>query len=140
MLIVGVRVDIRDFLDGAAEDRAGRGPRPSGPTRTSASHGPRPGRQPMRGRKMHELAIEPEHVAKLGFAQSRRAADSNLHMNPVAVPAYRPGAALYARGTAFCALLVPCQPSGPGAPGRSFDYLVGGFVMPERRSQRCSGP
>ena len=74
MLIVGVRVDIRDFLDGAAEDRAGRGPRPSGRRRTTGSYGLDPfGRQPMRGRKMHELPIEPKHVAKLGFAQSSRA-------------------------------------------------------------------
>ena len=31
------------------------------------------GRQPMRARKMNELPVEPEYLAKLGFAQSRRA-------------------------------------------------------------------
>ncbi len=74
ILIVGVRVDIWDFLDGAAEHRASCGTPPSERNRTNASHGLDAfGCQPMRSRKMHELPVEPEHVAKLRFAQSRRA-------------------------------------------------------------------
>jgi hypothetical protein len=66
MLIVVVRADIRDFLDDADKDRAGRGtPRPGRPRPLRASAHAKP--------QMHELPIEPEHVAKLGFAQPRRA-------------------------------------------------------------------
>src|SRR6266567_731855 len=46
-------------------------------------------------------------------------------MNPVAVPPRRPAVARSTRGTAFRALLVPCQPPVRDAPGRSFDHLIG---------------
>src|SRR6266581_9170167 len=60
-------------------------------------------------------------------------------MNPVAVPPCWPGAARSTRGTAFRALLVPCQPPVPDAPGLSFDHLAGrrrwsGAVLPENAS------
>src|SRR6266542_5989300 len=54
-----------------------------------------------------------------------RAAASNLHMNLVAVPLCRPGVARSTRGTAFRALLVPCQLPVRDAPGLSFDHLAG---------------
>src|SRR6266699_5883840 len=61
-------------------------------------------------------------------------------MNPVAVPPRRPAVARSTRGTAFRALLVPCQPPVRDAPGRSFDHLTGrwrqsGAVLPENASR-----
>ena len=70
MCIVVVREDIRDFLNGAAENRSGRGTRPSGCDGISTSYGlDRFGRQPVFGRKMDELPVEPEDVAELSLAE-----------------------------------------------------------------------
>jgi hypothetical protein len=74
MLIVGIHMDVWDFLHGAAEDRAGRGAHPLGCDGIGVSYGLGDiVRLSMRGGKMNELPVEPEYMAELSLAQSRRA-------------------------------------------------------------------
>ena len=71
MQVVAVLEDIRDFLNGAAEDRAGR--RAFLPWRHGISGAQLPGhfwRVPMRGPKMDKLPIELEDMTELGFAEA----------------------------------------------------------------------
>jgi hypothetical protein len=74
MLIVMVRADVRDFLDCAGEDRAGRCAHPSGYDGINASYGLNPfGRQSVLSREMDKFPVETEHVTELGLAEPRHA-------------------------------------------------------------------
>src|SRR5215471_13311679 len=79
MLILRVRVDVCDVLDGATEDCTGRRAAPAGRHGITAPHGLDPlGRESVMGHEVEQLSIEPKEVAELGRAESARARDDRI--------------------------------------------------------------